>query len=281
MTQSIIIFILIAVFQAVAGYYAKKAKEKQAAAEAAGRGEDSGVGAAPSLDGTRPVQVNSVRPMNAEQAIAVARLIEQRNVVEAVMALRAICNIGLAEARDVVQQFPVRGFPAELVPTAAAAANEARRQADARLSAAAPPPVIDRDDPEAASQEGDEEESNDAKHSLASVRAAIEQVRVEARTVFDQALHAAGLQRAPEPERTPAPAASSGVAAAAQAPRVEPAATFPGPAPAAPGAAAASRRQRGATANAVVGLLRTKEGARQALLVSEILGPPRAVKPLR
>jgi hypothetical protein len=239
------------------------------------------VGAAPSLDGTRPVQVNSVRSMNAEQAIAVARLIEQRNVVEAVMALRAICNIGLAEARDVVQQFPVRGFPAELVPTAAAAANEARRQADARSSAAAPPPVIDLDDPEAASQEGDEEESNDAKHSLASVRAAIEQVRVEAKTVFDQALHAAGLQRAPEPERTPAPAASSGVAAAAQAPRVEPAATFPAPAAVAPGAAAASRRQRGATANAVVGLLRTKEGARQALLVSEILGPPRAVKPLR
>jgi hypothetical protein len=280
-TQSIVIFILIAVFQAVAGYYAKKAKEKQAAAEAAGRGEGSGVGAAPSLDGTRPVQVNSVRPMNAEQAIAVARLIEQRNVVEAVMALRAICNIGLAEARDVVQQFPVRGFPAELVPTAAAAANEARRQADARLSAAAPPPVIDRDDPEAASQEGDDEESNDAKHSLASVRAAIEQVRVEAKTVFDQALHAAGLQRAPEPERTPAPAASAGVAAAAQAHRVEPAATFPGPAPAAPVAVAPSRRQRGATANAVVGLLRTKEGARQALLVSEILGPPRAVKPLR
>ena len=39
MTQSIVIFILIAVFQAVAGYYAKKAKEKQAAADAAGRGE--------------------------------------------------------------------------------------------------------------------------------------------------------------------------------------------------------------------------------------------------
>ena len=116
MTQSIIIFILIAVFQAVAGYYAKKAKEKQAAAEAAGRGEGSRVGVTPSLDGTRPVQVNSVRPMTAQQAIAVARLIEQRNVIEAVMALRAICNIGLAEARDVINQFPARGFPAELLP---------------------------------------------------------------------------------------------------------------------------------------------------------------------
>jgi hypothetical protein len=274
-TQSIVIFILIAVFQAVAGYYAKKAKEKQAAAEAAGRGEGLEAGASPSLDGTRPVQMNSVRPMSVDQAKAVARLIEQRQVVEAVMALRAICNIGLAEARDVVTQFPARGFPAELVVLGAG--DVARAKPDA--AAAPPPPVVDADDPEASSQEGEDDESNDAAHSLAGVRAAIEQVRGEAKTVLDQALHAAGLQRATDSARPPAEAVTVAVQQARVEPRTAPAA----PASVAPAAAPTARRQpqRGVSASAVAGLLRTREGARQAILMSEILGPPRAVRPLR
>ena len=274
MTQSIVIFILIAVFQAVAGYYAKKAKEKQTAADAAGRGEGSGVGASPSLDGTRPVQVNSVRPMNAGQATAVARLIEQGNMVEAVMALRAICNIGLAEARDVINQFPARGFPAELLPPGGVSQRSA-------VAAAPPPPVDDEFDPEAVSQEGEDDESNDARHSLAGVRAAVDGVRAEVQSVIGQALRAAGVERTP-----PAPALVSAPAVAASAAPVAPAAPVARAAP--PAAVEASsaptalrRHERGALAESVAGLLRSRQGARQAILMSEILGAPRAFKPLR
>lgn len=277
MTQSIIIFILIAVFQAVAGYYAKKAKEKQAAADAAGRGEGSGVGASPSLDGTRPVQVNSVRPMTAEQAIAVARLIEQRNVIEAVMALRAICNIGLAEARDVINQFPARGFPAELLP---AGGVSLRSAVAAPAAPAAPPPIDDEFDPEAASQEGEDDESNDAKHSLAGVRAAVDDVRAEVQSVLGQALRAAGIERpAPAPTAGPVPPGPGAPVAPAHAPRVVVAAPTAAPTSAAP--TALRRHERGATAESVAGLLRTRQGARQAILMSEILGAPRAFKPHR
>lgn len=269
MTQSIITFILIAVFQAVAGYYAKKAKEKQAAADAAGRGEGSGVGASPSLDGTRPVQVNSVRPMNAGQATAVARLIEQGNMVEAVMALRAICNIGLAEARDVINQFPARGFPAELLPPGGVSQRSV-------VAAAPPPPVDDEFDPEAASQEGEDDESNDARHSLDHVRAAVEGVRAEVQSVIGQALRAAGVERT-------APAQGSVPAVAASAAPVAPAArAAPFAAVEASSALTALRRpERGAMAESVAGLIRSRQGARQAILMSEILGPPRAFKPLR
>ncbi len=274
MTQSIIIFILIAVFQAVAGYYAKKAKEKQAAADAAGRGEGSGVGASPSLDGTRPVQVNSVRPMTAEQAIAVARLIEQRNVIEAVMALRAICNIGLAEARDVIDQYPARGFPAELLPPGGAA------QRSTTEPPPAPPPIDDTFDPEASSQEGEEEESNDARHSLAGVRAAVEEVRAEVQSVIGQALRAAGIDRpSPAPTAGPVPSNPGVQVASANAPRGI--ATAPTQAPAASAPSALRRHERGAMAESVAGLLRTRQGARQAILMSEILGAPRAFKPHR
>ncbi|MBU6209512.1 MAG: hypothetical protein KGR22_06345 [Planctomycetes bacterium] len=274
MTQSIIIFILIAVFQAVAGYYAKKAKEKQAAADAAGRGEGSGIGASPSLDGTRPVQVNSVRPMTAQQAIAVARLIEQRQMIEAVMALRAICNIGLAEARDVINQYPARGFPAELLP----AGGVAQRSTSA--APAAPPPVDDTFDPEASSQEGEEDESNDARNSLAGVRAAVEEVRAEVQSVIGQALRAAGIDRPrPAPTAGPVPSNPGVQAASANAPRVI--ATVPTQAPAASAPLALRRADRGAMAESVAGLLRTRQGARQAILMSEILGAPRAFKPHR
>jgi len=276
-TQSIIIFILIAVFQAVAGYYAKKAKEKQAAADAAGRGEGSGVGVTPSLDGTRPVQVNSVRPMTAQQAIAVARLIEQRNVIEAVMALRAICNIGLAEARDVINQFPARGFPAELLP---AGGVSLRSAAAAPAAPAAPPPIDDTFDPEASSQEGEEEESNDARHSLAGVRAAVDEVRAEVQSVIGQALRAAGVERsAAAPTAAPVPPSPVEQVASAHAPRVI--ATVPTQAPAASAPSALRRGDRGAMAESVAGLLRTRQGARQAILMSEILGPPRAFRPIR
>ncbi len=277
MTQSIIIFILIAVFQAVAGYYAKKAKEKQAAADAAGRGEGSGVGASPSLDGTRPVQVNSVRPMTAEQAIAVARLIEQRNVIEAVMALRAICNIGLAEARDVINQFPARGFPAELLP---AGGVSLRSAVAAPAAPAAPPPIDDDFDPEAASQEGEDDESNDARHSLAGVRAAVDEVRAEVQSVIGQALRAAGIER-PAPAPTAVPVSSVPVAqmASAHAPRI--AATAPAAVPAASAPVTLRRNERGAVAASVAGLLRTRQGARQDILMAEILGAPRASKPHR
>lgn len=274
MTQSIVIFILIAVFQAVAGYYAKKAKQKQAAADAAGRGEGSGVGASPSLDGTRPVQVNSVRPMNAGQATAVARLIEQGNMAEAVMALRAICNIGLAEARDVINQFPARGFPAELLPSGGVSQRSV-------VAAAPPPPVSDEFDPEAASQEGEDDESNDARNSLAGVRAAVDEVRAEVQSVIGQALRAAGVERT-----APAPAQGSVPAVAASAASATPAAPVARAAP--PAAVEASstptalrRHERGAMAESVAGLIRSRQGARQAILMSEILGPPRAFKPLR
>ena len=270
MTQSIVIFILIAVFQAVAGYYAKKAKEKQAAADAAIRGEGSGVGASPSLDGTRPVQVNSVRPMNAGQATAVARLIEQGNMVEAVMALRAICNIGLAEARDVINQFPARGFPAELLPPGGVSQRSV-------VAAAPPPPVSDEFDPEAASQEGEDDESNDARNSLAGVRAAVDGVRAEVQSVIGQALRAAGIERtAPAPAQVSAPAVAASGAPAAPVARVAPAAA--GETSSVP---TARRHERGAMAESVAGLLRSRQGARQAILMSEILGPPRAFKPLR
>lgn len=274
MTQSIIIFILIAVFQAVAGYYAKKAKEKQAAADAAGRGEGSGVGVTPSLDGTRPVQVNSVRPMTAQQAIAVARLIEQRNVIEAVMALRAICNIGLAEARDVIDQYPARGFPAELLPPGGAA------QRSTTAPPPAPPPIDDTFDPEASSQEGEEDESNDARHSLAGVRAAVDEVRAEVQSVIGRALRAAGVERsAAAPTAAPVPPSPVEQVASAHAPRVI--ATVPTQAPAASAPSALRRGDRGAMAESVAGLLRTRQGARQAILMSEILGPPRAFRPIR
>ncbi len=277
MTQSIVIFILIAVFQAVAGYYAKKAKEKQAAADAAGRGEGSGVGSSPSLDGTRPVQVNRVRAMSAEQAIAVARLIEQRQMIEAVMALRAICNIGLAEARDVINQFPARGFPAELLP---AGGVSLRPTAAAPAAPAAPPPMDDEFDPEASSQEGEEDESNDARRSLAGVRAAVDEVRAEVQSVIGQALRAAGVERS-----AAAPTAASvrpspvEQVASARAPRVI--ATVPTQAPAASAPSALRRGGRGAMAESVAGLLRSRQGARQAILMSEILGAPRAFKPHR
>ncbi len=271
MTQSIVIFILIAVFQAVAGYYAKKAKEKQAAADAAGRGEGSGVGASPSLDGTRPVQVNSVRPMNAGQATAVARLIEQGNEIEAVMALRAICNIGLAEARDVINQFPARGFPAELLPPGGVLQRSA-------VAAAPPPPMIDEFDPEASSQEGEEDESNDARHSLDHVRAAVEGVRAEVQSVIGQALRAAGVERtAPAPAQGSVPAVAASAAPAAPVARVAP--TAAGESSLAP--TSLRRHERGAMAESVAGLLKTRQGARQAILMSEILGAPRAFKPHR
>jgi hypothetical protein len=275
-TQSIVIFILIAVFQAVAGYYAKKAKEKQAAADAAGRGEGSGVGSSPSLDGTRPVQVNRVRAMSAEQAIAVARLIEQRQMIEAVMALRAICNIGLAEARDVINQFPARGFPAELLP---AGGVSLRPTAAAPAAPDAPPPMDDEFDPEASSQEGEEDESNDARHSLAGVRAAVDEVRAEVQTVIGQALRAAGVER---PRSAPSAVHVSSVpvaqVASAHAPRI--AATAPA-VPAASAPVTLRRNERGVMAESVAGLLRTRQGARQAILMSEILGAPRAFKPHR
>ncbi len=277
MTQSIVIFILIAVFQAVAGYYAKKAKEKQAAADAAGRGEGSGVGASPSLDGTRPVQVNSVRAMSAEQAIAVARLIEQRQMIEAVMALRAICNIGLAEARDVINQFPARGFPAELLP---AGGVSLRPTAAAPAAPAAPPPMDDEFDPEASSQEGEEDESNDARRSLAGVRAAVDEVRAEVQTVIGQALRAAGVER-PSSAPSAVPVSSVPVAqvASAHAPRIT--ATAPAAVPAASAPVTLRRNERGVMAESVAGLLRSRQGARQAILMSEILGAPRAFKPHR
>ncbi len=277
MTQSIVIFILIAVFQAVAGYYAKKAKEKQAAADAAGRGEGSGVGASPSLDGTRPVQVNSVRPMNAGQATAVARLIEQGNVIEAVMALRAICNIGFAEARDVINQFPARGFPAELLPPGGVSLRSA---VAAPAASAAPPPIDDTFDPEASSQDGEEDESNDASHSLAGVRAAVEDVRAEVQSVLGQALRAAGIERpAPAPTAGPVPPGPVAQVAPVHAPRVVVAAPAGAPSSAAP--ASLRRHERGAMAESVAGLLKTRQGARQAILLSEILGAPRAFKPHR
>lgn len=285
MTQSIVIFILIAVFQAVASYYAKKAKEKQAAADAAGRGEGSGVGTAPSLDGTRPVQVNSVRPMSAQQATAVARLIERGNVVGAVMALRAICNIGLAEARDVINQFPARGFPAELLPTQSAVPTipVAGSPAAARALAPAPPVVEDDFDPEARSQDGDENESNDAGNSLASVRAAVDEVRTEVQTVRKQALRAAGVDRpsAPEPlphavvmreATTPASAPTSHKDSAVVSPYAERVSRAQAILP---------RGQRSVVAESVAVALRTRQGVRQALLMAEILGPPRAMRPFR
>ncbi|MBM4051621.1 MAG: hypothetical protein FJ270_02610 [Planctomycetes bacterium] len=279
MTQTIVIFILIAVFQAVAGYYAKKAKQKQAAADAAGRGEGSGVGISPSLDGTRPVQVNSVRPMTAEQAIAVARLIEQRNVIEAVMALRAICNIGLAEARDVINQFPARGFPADLLPPGGVSLRTTGIATTA-VAPPAPPPIQDDPDHEAASQDGEEDESNDARRSLQSVRAAVDHVRAEVQSVLGRALRATGIER---PSAAPAvvPRVAPSVSPAASAPKPQ------GGAIATPEtstiAASSARRphDRGALADSVAGLLRSREGARRAILMSEILGPPRAVKRLR
>lgn len=250
MTQSIIIFILIAVGQAVASYFAKKAKEKQAAAEAATRGDGALPGIAPSLDGTRPVQVNSVRSMSAPQAFAVGRLIEQGNVIEAIMALRAICNLGLAEARDVVNQFPARGFPAELLPP-----GQASSRPTSAGTSAPPPPPIDRLDPEAASQDGEDEESGDALHSLAGVRAAVDEVR--ARAAARQSTQP--LQPPPPPSRPVAAVESSPTVAKA----------------------AAHRSDRSALAESVAGLLRSRDGARRAILMAEVLGPPRAFRPLR
>jgi hypothetical protein len=222
------------------------------------------------------VQVNRVRAMSAEQAIAVARLIEQRQMIEAVMALRAICNIGLAEARDVINQFPARGFPAELLP---AGGVSLRPTAAAPAAPDAPPPMDDEFDPEASSQEGEEDESNDARHSLAGVRAAVDEVRAEVQTVIGQALRAAGVER---PSSAPSAVHVSSVpvaqVASAHAPRI--AATAPA-VPAASAPVTLRRNERGVMAESVAGLLRTRQGARQAILMSEILGAPRAFKPHR
>ncbi len=247
MTRSILIFIVIAAVQGIAAYYAKKAKEKQAAADAVARGEGAGTAALP-LDGTRPVQADSVKPMTERQARGVALLIEQGRTIEAIMALRSICQLGLAEARDVVQQFSARGFPAHLIPVGSAATmsapsadSDAATSLRVRQPSVAPPPIPQALDAEARSQEGEEEESADALHSVEHVRQASARI-------------AHGLTRAGN--RVPLSAAPT------QAGRQQ---------------AAVARESEAAAAMAA---LRTRAGARQAFVMSEVLGPPRAFRPL-
>lgn len=230
MTQSIIIFAVIAIIKAVMSHLAKKAKEKQAAAEAASAG--AGAGVSVPVDGTRPVLVRAVRPMTEQQATAVALLIERGKVLEAIMSLRAICNLGLAEARDAVAQFPARGFPAELLmmPT------------QPKPPVAPAPPISGADEEEA--DDGEGEESGDALHSLEHVQAAGRRIR-----------SGSGIAAAPEPAPKPAPAAL---------PSAREAATL-----------------QGAGAAVRAAALRSKAAARQAFVWAEIIGPPRAVRPLR
>jgi hypothetical protein len=213
--------------------------------------------------------------MNAQQATAVARLIEQRNVIEAVMALRAICNIGLAEARDVINQFPARGFPAELLPAGGVSLRPSVAT-PAAPTPPAPPPIEEAFDLKASSHDGEEDESNDARNSLAGVRAAVDEVRAEVQSVSGQALRAAGIER---PAGAPASSASAGPAApAASAHMARAAVAAPAEFPARSASSALRRHDRGAVAESVAGLLRTRQGSRQAILMSEILGAPRAFK---